>query len=198
MTSQNVSHPLLHLPPCGIPALVDVGTHDDPRPPRTAGVHVAGGYHSPPYTHHRRIEAGRSRTVRRTDRPRAQRATGNGCPLALVDSCAVHAARDTYAFDMSILILVHLNQKVMCRGWLRDVQTHLPFVTIRPPQAVALSVIRGSERDGNEGRGPSLHVDASPRPLSAPFPPTAPTSGAYPLSPDFLPCGAVAPRSGGE
>ena len=35
-----------------------------------------------------------------------------------------------------------------------------------------------------------------PRPLSAPFPPTAPTSGAYPLSPDFLPCGAVAPRAG--
>ncbi len=35
-----------------------------------------------------------------------------------------------------------------------------------------------------------------PRPFSAPFPPTAPTSGAYPLSPVFLPCGAVAPRSG--
>ena len=76
-----------------------------------------------------------------------------GCPLALVDSCAVHAARDTYAFDMSILILVHLNQMAIRRGGLRDVLAHLPLVTIRPSQAAALSVIRGSEEDGNEGRG---------------------------------------------
>ena len=33
------------------------------------------------------------------------------------------------------------------------------------------------------------------RPFSAPFPPTAPSSGAYPLTPDCPPCGAVAPRS---
>ena len=76
---------------------------------------------------------------------------------ALVDSCAVHAARDTYTFDMSILILVHLNQKVMCRGGLRDVLAHLPLVTIRPSQAAALSVIRGSEGDGNEGRELGSH-----------------------------------------
>ena len=37
-----------------------------------------------------------TRSLRRTDRPRALPVTGNGCPLAWVDSCAVHAARDTY------------------------------------------------------------------------------------------------------
>ena len=34
-----------------------------------------------------------------------------------------------------------------------------------------------------------------PRPFSAPFPPTAPTSGAYPLTPDCPSCGAVAPQT---
>ena len=37
-----------------------------------------------------------TRSLRRTDRPRAQPATGNGCPAALVGSCAVHVATDTY------------------------------------------------------------------------------------------------------
>jgi len=76
---------------------------------------------------------------------------------------------------MSILILVHLNQMAIRRGGLRDVLAHLPLVTIRPSQAAALSVIRGSEEDGNAGRGPS--------------------SGAYPLTTDCPPCGAVAPRT---
>ena len=44
--------------------------------------------------------------------------------------------------------------------------------------------------------GSRLCTWTHPRPFSAPFPPTAPTSEAYPLSPVFLPCGAVAPRSG--
>ncbi|SDG14333.1 hypothetical protein SAMN05216584_102212 [Selenomonas sp. WCT3] len=78
-----------------------------------------------PLTHHRHWKARRSRTVRlrslvspsvrsgrdvpprpdlppsgaqslrRTDRPRVQRATGNGCPVALVYSCAIHVATDT-------------------------------------------------------------------------------------------------------
>ena len=102
-------------PPCGIPALVDAGTHDDPLTATDTSVHVAGGYRAPPYTHHRHREARRARTVRlrslvspsvrsvcdvpprlalppsgtrslrRTDRPRAQQVIGNGCPLALVD-----------------------------------------------------------------------------------------------------------------
>ena len=63
---------------------------------------------------------------------------------------------------------------------------HLPLVTIRHPQAVALSCIRGSEAGGTEGREPSLHVDTKCL-LTAPFPPTAPASGAYPLTPVFLP-----------
>ncbi|WP_177220838.1 hypothetical protein [Selenomonas sp. GACV-9] len=36
-------------PPCGIPALVDAGTHDDVPPPRTASVHVAEGHRAPPF-----------------------------------------------------------------------------------------------------------------------------------------------------
>ena len=36
-----------------------------------------------------------TRSLRRTDRPRAQADTDNGCPAALVDSCAVHVATDT-------------------------------------------------------------------------------------------------------
>ena len=74
-------------------------------------------------------------------------------------------------------------------------RAHLPLVTIRHPQAVALSVKIASKAGGTEGREPSLHMDASAsilRPLS----PTAPSSGAYPLTPVFLPCGAVAPRTG--
>ena len=46
---------------------------------------------------------------------------------------------------------------------------HLPRVTARHPQAAALSVKIGSKAGGTEGRGPSLHVDASAstlRPLS--------------------------------
>ncbi len=89
-------------------------------------------------------------------------------------------------------------QKSMRRGRALGRATHLPLGTFRPPQAAALSVKIGSKAGGTKGRGPSLHMDAGARPFSAPFPPTAPTSGAYPLTPDFLPCGAVAPRSGGE
>ena len=36
-----------------------------------------------------------TRSLRRTDRPRALPVTGNGCPLAWVYSCAVHVATDT-------------------------------------------------------------------------------------------------------
>ncbi len=44
--------------------------------------------------------------------------------------------------------------------------------------------------------GSRLCTWTHPRPFSAPFPPTAPSSGAYPLTPVFLPCGAVAPLAG--
>ena len=76
--------------------------------------------------------------------------------------------------------------------------THLPRITARHPQAVALSVKIGSKAGGTEGRGPSLHMDASAsilRPLS-PYGPDKRGLPSFP--PDFLPCGAVAPRSGGE
>ena len=46
---------------------------------------------------------------------------------------------------------------------------HLPQDTIRQPQAVPLSVKIRGRRDGNEGRGSSLHMDACAsilRPLS--------------------------------
>ena len=46
---------------------------------------------------------------------------------------------------------------------------HLPHGTIRPPQAAALSAKIGNKAGGTEGRGPSLHMDASAsilRPLS--------------------------------
>ncbi len=58
---------------------------------------------------------------------------------------------------------------------------HLPFVTIRPPQAAALSVIRGSEGDGNEGRGPSLHMDALRVHSPPPFPLRPRPAGPTPL-----------------
>ena len=74
-------------------------------------------------------------------------------------------------------------------------RAHLPLVTIRHPQAVALSVKIISKAGGTEGREPSLHVDTKCL-LTAPFPPTAPASGTYPLTPVFLPCGAVAPLAG--
>ena len=87
-----------------------------------------------------------------------------------MDSCAVHAARDTNAFDQSILKLVNTIQKSIRKGlvW-RDVLAHLPRGTIRPPQAAALSVKIGNKAGGTEGREPSLHMDASAsilRPLS--------------------------------
>ena len=76
-------------------------------------------------------------------------------------------------------------------------RTHLPQGTSRHPQAAALSGLFGSLLGGTEGREPSLHVDTKCL-LTAPFPPTAPTGVAYPLSPECLPCGALAPRSDGE
>ena len=87
-----------------------------------------------------------------------------------MDSCAVHAARDTNAFDQSILKLINTIQKSIRKGlvW-RDVLAHLPRGTIRPPQAAALSVKIDSKAGGTEGREPSLHMDASAsilRPLS--------------------------------
>ena len=51
----------------------------------------------------------------------------------------------------------------------RDVLAHLPRETSRHPQAVPLSFIPNSQKDGTAGREPSLHVDASAstlRPLS--------------------------------
>ena len=83
----------------------------------------------------------------------------------------------------------------------RDVLAHLPLALFRPPQAVALPLVPAYKLGGTEGREPSLHVDAfasTLRPLSPPFPPTAPSSGAYPLFPVFLPCGSAAPRSEGN
>ena len=79
-----------------------------------------------------------------------------------MDSCAVHVATDTGAFDQSILKLVNTIQKSIRKGlvW-RDVLAHLPRGTIRPPQAVALSVKIDSKAGGTEGREPSLHMDAS-------------------------------------
>ena len=47
---------------------------------------------------------------------------------------------------------------------------HLPQGTIRQPQAVPLSVKIRSKRDGNEGRGPSLHMDALRVHSPPPFP----------------------------
>ena len=76
-------------------------------------------------------------------------------------------------------------------------RTHLPRVTARHPQAAALSVKIGNKAGGTEGREPSLHMDASAsilRPLS----PYGPDKRGLPFFPDFLPGGAVAPRSGGE
>ncbi|WP_303839314.1 hypothetical protein [Selenomonas ruminantium] len=47
---------------------------------------------------------------------------------------------------------------------------HLPQGTKRHPQAVALSVKIGRLSDGNEGRGPSLHMDALRVHSPPPFP----------------------------
>ncbi len=53
-----------------------------------------------------------------------------------------------------------------------------------------------SEAGGTAMRaGGRLCTWTPPSPLSAPLPPTAPSSGAYPLTPHFLPCGAVAPQA---
>jgi len=175
-----------------------------------------------PLTHHRHRKAGRSRTVRlrslgtpsvrsgrdvpprpdlppsgaqslrRTDRPRAQRATGNGCPLAWVDSCAVHAARDTGAFDQSILKKSALCKSQCAGGGASGRAAHLPLVTIRPPQAAALSVKIGNKAGGTEGREPSLHMDASAsilRPLS-PYGPGQRGLPPYPCFPALRCCGS--------
>ena len=67
------------------------------------------------------------------------------------------------------MILVSSFQKSMRWGGGREVLAHLPLVTARHPQAVPLSCIHGNEAGGTEGRGPSLHMDASAsilRPLS--------------------------------
>ena len=82
----------------------------------------------------------------------------------------VHVATDTDALDQSILISVKQYSKDNALGFrLAGRAGHLPRGTIRHPQAVALSFIRSRMGDGTEGRGPSLHVDASAstlRPLS--------------------------------
>jgi len=145
-----------------------------------------------------------TRSLRRTDRPRTQADTGNGCPAALVyrkDEPAsaspsfLYTSPQTPIIDQSTLKKVNTMQKAMRKGRAAGRAAHLPCDMFRHPQAVPLSCIRGSEGGGTEGREPSLHVDTKCL-LTAPFPPTAPSSGAYPLTPDFLSCGAVAPRSG--
>ena len=64
MTSQKVNRPLFLCPPCGIPALVDAGPHDDVSPPRTPASTSQRDTAPRPLTHHRHWKAGRSRTVR--------------------------------------------------------------------------------------------------------------------------------------
>ena len=61
-------------------------------------------------------------------------------------------------------------------------------------RAVAAAFPHPQGRPGGQG-AVSAHGRIA-RPFSAPFPPTAPSSGAYPLTPVFLPCGAVASRTG--
>ena len=71
-------------------------------------------------------------------------------------------------------------------------RAHLPLVTIRHPQAVALSVKIVSKAGGTEGRGPSLHMDASAsilRPLS-PYGPGGRGLPPYPCFPALRCCGS--------
>ncbi len=93
-----------------------------------------------------------------------------GGAACAVPPCPVHVATDTDAIDQSILISVQQYAKDNALGFgLAGRAGHLPRGTIRHPQAVALSFIRSSMGDGTEGRGPSLHMDASAsilRPLS--------------------------------
>ena len=112
-------------------------------------------------------------------------------------TAAPSTSPQTPIIDQSTLKKVNTMQKAMRKGRAAGRATHLPLVTIRHPQAAALSVIRGNEAGGTEGREPSLHVDTKCL-LTAPFPPTATTGVAYPLSPECPPCGAAAPRSDGE
>ena len=78
-------------------------------------------------------------------------------------------------------------------GW-RDVRGTSRAVQsgIRRPWRCRLSVAGWGTALRAGGR---LCTWTHPRPLSAPFPPTAPTSGAYPLTPDCPPCGAAAPQA---
>ena len=94
---------------------------------------------------------------------------------------------------------------VVCDTW-RDVLAHLPHRTSRHPQAVPLSFIRGSPMGGTEGRGPSLHVDASAstlRPLS-PYGPDRRGLPPFPRFPALRFCcssgrnGELVPRIGGQ
>ena len=69
---------------------------------------------------------------------------------------------------------------------------HLPQVTFRHPQAVALSVKIGNLRDSTAGRGPSLHVDAfasTLRPLS-PYGPDQRGLPSFPRFPALRCCGS--------
>ena len=62
---------------------------------------------------------------------------------------------------------------------------HLPHRTSRHPQAVPLSFIRDNPRGGTEGRGPSLHVDASPASTLRPLFPYGPDNRGLPSYPRF-------------
>ena len=73
---------------------------------------------------------------------------------------------------------------------------HLPRVTIRHPQAVPLSFIRNSKKDGTAGRRPSLHVDAfasTLRPLS-PYGPDKRGLPSFPRFPALRCCGSSVRR----
>ena len=87
-------------------------------------------------------------------------------------------------------------QKSMRRGRALGRAAHLPRVTARHPQAVALSVKICSEAGGTEGRGPSLHMDACAsilRPLS-PYGPVQRGLPSYPRFPALRCCGSSVRR----
>jgi len=120
----------------------------------------------------------------RIDRSVLPLVTGSGVAPLVDGLAAVHVVSDTW----------------------RDVLTHLPHRTSRHPQAVPLSFIRDNPRGGTEGRGPSLHVDASAstlRPLS-PYGPDQRGLPPFPLFPALRFCcssgrkGSLVPRIGGQ
>ena len=93
----------------------------------------------------------------------------------------LYTSPQTPVIDQSILKKVNTIQKAMRKGRAAGRAAHLPLVTIRHPQAVALSVKIVSKAGGTEGREPSLHMDASASILRPPFPLRPRPAGPPPL-----------------